>query len=146
MERIVCLHGVPKKIVSDRATHFTSHCWRKLHESMDTRFNVSSTYHPQTDSQTGRTNQILEDMLRACALQYGTSWDKSFPYTEFAYNNSYQASLKMAPFEVFYGRKCSTPLFWNQAGERQVFGLEILKEAEKKVQTIRENFRVAQSR
>jgi hypothetical protein len=76
-------------------------------------------------------------MLRACALQYGTSWDKSLPYIEFSYNTSYQKSLKMAPFEVLYGRKCRTPLLWNQTGESQVFGLEILKEVEKQVQTVR---------
>jgi len=111
MQRIVCLHGVPKKIVSDRGTQFTSHFWKKLHESMDTKLNFSSAYHPQTDGQTERTNQILEDMLRACALQYGTSWDKSLCYVEFSYNNSYQKSLKMAPFEALYGRKCRTPLF-----------------------------------
>ena len=68
MEMIVCLHGVPKKIVSDRGTQFTTHFWQKLHESMDTKVNISSAYHPQTDGQTERTNQILEDMLRACAL------------------------------------------------------------------------------
>jgi hypothetical protein len=72
-------------------------------------------------------------MLRACALQYGTSWDKSLSYAEFSYNNSYQKSLKMSPFEALYGRKCRTPLFWNQAGERQVFGPEILREVEKRV-------------
>ena len=85
-------------------------------------------------------------MLRACALQYGTSWDKSLPYAEFSYNNSYRKSLKMAPFEVLYGRKCRTPLFWNQTGESQVFGLEVLQQAEKQVQTIRQNLKVAQSR
>ena len=78
---------------------------------MDTKLNISSAYHPQTNGQTERTNQILEDMLRACALQYGTSWDKSLCYAEFSYNNSYQKSLKMAPFEALYGRKCKTPLF-----------------------------------
>jgi transposase InsO family protein len=77
MSRIVCLHGVPKKIVSDRGTQFTSRFWEKLHESMDTKLNFSSAYHPQTDGQTERTNQILEDMLRACALKHGGSWDKS---------------------------------------------------------------------
>ena len=106
--------------------------------------NFSSAYHPQTDGQTERTNQILEDMLRACALQYGTSWDKSLPYAEFSYNNSYQKSLKMAPFEV-YGRKCRTPLFRSQTGESQVFGPEILQEAEKQVHTIRQNLKIAQS-
>jgi hypothetical protein len=108
--------------------------------------NFSTTYHPQTDGQTERTNQILEDMLRACALQHGTSWDKSLPYAEFSYNNSYQQSLKMAPFEALYGRKCRTPLFWNQIGESQVFGIDVLRNAEDQVQVIQENLRVAQSR
>src|SRR6187455_3350537 len=76
---------------------------------MDTKLNFSSAYHPQTDGQTERTHQILEDMLRACALKHGGSWDKSLPYAEFSYNNSYQASLKMAPFEALYGRKYRTP-------------------------------------
>ncbi|XP_035816157.1 uncharacterized protein, partial [Zea mays] len=146
MSRIVCLHGVPKKIVSDRGTQFTSRFWKRLHESMDTKLNFSSAYHPQTDGQTERTNQVLEDMLRVCALKHGRSWDKSLPYAEFSYNNSYQASLKMAPFEALYGRKCRTPLYWNQTGESQVFGPEILQEAEKQVQIIRENLKTAQSR
>jgi transposase InsO family protein len=111
MSRIVCLHRVPKKIVSDRGSQFTSKFWEKLHEFMDTKLNFSSAYHPQTDGQTERTNQILEDMLRACALKYGKNWDKSLPYAEFSYNNSYQASIKTAPYEALYGRQCRTPLF-----------------------------------
>jgi hypothetical protein len=79
--------------------------------------NISSAYHPQTDGQTERVNQILEDMLRACALKDSKSWDKCLPYAKFSYNNSYQKSLKMSPFEVLYGRKCRTPLFWNEPGE-----------------------------
>jgi hypothetical protein len=146
MSRIVCLHGVPKKIISDRGTQFTLRFWKRLHESMDTKLNFSSAYHPQTYGQTERTNQVLEDMLRACALKHGRSWDKSLPYVEFSYNNSYQASLKMAPFEALYGRKCRTPLYWNQTIERQVFGPEILQEAEKQVQIIRENLKIAQLR
>jgi hypothetical protein len=78
---------------------------------VDTKLNFSSAYRPQTDGQMERTNQILEDMLRACALKYGKSWDKNLPYAEFSYNNSYQASIKMAPFEAQYGRQCRTPLF-----------------------------------
>jgi hypothetical protein len=84
---------------------------------MDTRLNFSSAYHPQTDGQTERTNQVLEDMLRACALQHGSSWDKSLPYAEFSYNNNYQASLKMLPFETLYGRKCRIPLYWTRLEE-----------------------------
>jgi hypothetical protein len=80
--RIVCLHGVPKKIVSDRGTQFTSRFWQKLHESMDTKLNFSLAYHPQTDRQPKRTNWIIEDMLRACALKNSGSWNKSLPYAE----------------------------------------------------------------
>jgi hypothetical protein len=85
-------------------------------------------------------------MLRACALQHGGSWDKSLPYVEFSYNNSYQASLKMSTFEALYGRKCKTPLYWDQTGERQFFGPELIQEAEEQVRIIRENLRVAQTR
>jgi hypothetical protein len=85
-------------------------------------------------------------MLRACALQYGRSWDKSLPYAEFSYNNSYQESLKMTLFEMLYGCRCWTPLFWNETGERKVFGPDILQEAKKQVCMVRENLRVAQSR
>jgi transposase InsO family protein len=102
--RIMCLHGIPKKIVSDRNSQFTSKFWEKLHESIDTKLNFSSAYHPQTDGQMERTNQILEDMLKACSLKYGKSWDKSLPYAEFSYNNSYPASIEMALFEAMYGR------------------------------------------
>jgi transposase InsO family protein len=111
MSRIMCLHDVPKKIMLDRGSQFTSKFWKKLHESMYTKLNFSSAYHPQTNGQMERTNQILEDMLRACVLKYGKGWDKSLPYAEFSYNNSYQASIEMAPFEALYGRQCRTPMF-----------------------------------
>jgi transposase InsO family protein len=146
MSRIVYLYGVPKKIVSDRGTQFTSKFWERLHEILDTQLHFSSAYHSQTDGQTERVNQILEYMLRACALQYEKSWDKSLPYAEFSYNNSYQESLKMAPFEILYGRRCRTPLFWSGVGERKVFGPDILQEAEKQVHMVRENLQVAQLR
>jgi transposase InsO family protein len=143
MSRIVCLHGVPKKIVSDRGTQFTSRFLERFHETLDTQLHFSSAYHPQTDGQTKRLNQILEGMLRACALQYGRSWDKSLMYAEFSYNNSYQESLKMAPFEIVYGRRCQTLLFSNETGERKVFRPDILQEAEKQVHMVRENLRIA---
>jgi hypothetical protein len=113
---------------------------------MDTKLNFSSAYHPQTDGQTKRTNQILEDMLRAYALKYWKSWDKSLSYVEFSYNNSYQASIEMVPYEALYGWQCRTPLFWSQTGESQVFKLEVLKDAEKQVQMVHESLKVAQSR
>jgi transposase InsO family protein len=108
--RIVCLHGVPKKIVSDRGTQFTSHISQQLQEALGTHLKFNSAYHPQTDGQTKRTNQILEDILRACALQDKSGWDKKLPYAEFSYNNSHQASLKMSLFQALYGRSCRTPL------------------------------------
>jgi hypothetical protein len=146
MSRIVCLHGVPKKIVSDRGTRFTSHFWQQLHEALGTHLNFGWAYHPQTDGQTERTNQILEDILRACALQDQSGWDKRLPYAEFSYNNNYQASLKMSPFRALYGRSCRTPLQWDQSGEKQVFGPDILLEAEENIKMVQENLRIAQSR
>ena len=146
MTRIVCLHGVPRSIVSDRGTQFTSKFWNQLHETLGTRLEFSTTFHPQTDGQTERVNQILEDMLRAYALDYGSSWDDNLPYAEFSYNNSYQSSLKMAPFEALYGRRCRTPLSWDEVGDRQLFGLDMIKESEQKVKLIRDRLKVAQSR
>jgi hypothetical protein len=145
MSRIVSLHGVPKVIVTDQGTQFTSRFWNKLHEAMGTKLSFSTAYHPQTGGQTERVNQILEDMLRACILSYGTKWEDCFPFAEFSYNNSYQASLQMAPFEALYGRKCRTPLNWSETGESQVFGLDVIKEAEEQVQLIRNCLKAAQS-
>jgi hypothetical protein len=112
---------------------------------MYTRLNFSLAYHPHTDDQTERVNQILEAVLRSCALKDRRSWDKYLPYAEFSYNNSYQKSLKISPFEVSYGHKCWTPLFWNEPGENHVFGPEILREVERQVQVVRENLQLAQS-
>ncbi|WVZ70892.1 hypothetical protein U9M48_019521 [Paspalum notatum var. saurae] len=146
ISRIVCLHGVPKKIISDRGSQFISRFWEQLHDSLDTKLRFSTTYHPQTDGQTERTNQVLEDMLRACAIQYGTSWDKCLPYDEFSYNNNYSASLKKSPFKALYGRRCRTLLFWDQIGEKQVFGPRIIEDAEQQLRVVQENLKIAQSR
>ncbi|KAK1694553.1 hypothetical protein QYE76_011250, partial [Lolium multiflorum] len=105
ISRIVSLHGTPKSIVSDRGSQFTSRFWQKVHEGLGTQLNFSTAYHPQTDGQTERVNQILEDMLRAYVLEYGSKWEDCLPCAEFSYNNIYQASLQMAPFEALYGRK-----------------------------------------
>jgi hypothetical protein len=146
ISRIVSLHGVPKRIVSDRGTQFTSRFWKKLHEALGTKLSFSTAYHPQTGGQTERVNQILEDMLRACVLAYGTKWEDCLPFAEFSYNNSSQASLQMAHFEALYGRKCRTPLNWSETGESLVFGQYILREAEEQVQLIRDRLKAAQSR
>ena len=83
--------------------------------------------------------------MRACVLYYGSSWDDNLPYAEFSYNNSYQASLKMAPFEALYGRRCRTPLMWDEVGDRQLFGPNVIKESEENVKLIRDRLKVAQS-
>jgi hypothetical protein len=96
--------------------------------------------------QTERVNQILEDMLRACTIDYGTNWDKYLALAEFSYNNSYQSSLQMAPFEALYGRRCRTPLSWSETGERKIFRPDLVTEAENKVKLIQPNLKAAQSR
>jgi IS30 family transposase len=130
IDLIVRLHGVPKTILSDRGTQFVARFWAQVHESLGTKLIHSSSYHPQTVGQTERVNQVVEDILRACVIHFYKSWDKCLALAEFAYNNSYQASLKMAPFEALYGRRCRIPLNWSQAGERTLFGPKLVQEAE----------------
>jgi hypothetical protein len=146
IDQIVRLHGIPKTIVSDRGTQFVARFWEQLHESLGTKLIHSSSYHPQTNGQTERVNQIVEDMLRASIMHFYKSWDKCLSLAEFSYNNSYQASLKMAPFEALYGRRCRTPLNWSEAGEETLFGPDLVKDAEEKVEVIRENLKLAQMR
>src|SRR5438105_3282508 len=146
VDHILQLHGVPNRIVSDHDPQFTTRFWKILHALLGTKLDFSSAYHPQTDGQTERVNQILEDMLRACVLTYDKDWEKSLSFAEFSYNNSYQASLKMAPFEALYGRKRRTPLMWSDVGERSLFGPAIIKDAEEQVTKVRENLKAAQSR
>jgi len=116
------LHGVPSSIVSDRDPRFTSRFWQTLQEALGTKLRLSSAYHPHTDGQSERTIQSLEDLLRTCVLDHLGSWDEILPLVEFTYNNSYQASIGMAPFEALYGRKCRTPLCWFQDGESVLIG------------------------
>jgi hypothetical protein len=97
------------------------------------------------DGQTERVNQILEDMLRACVLEHPGSWDQNLPWAEFSYNNSYQESIKMTPFEVLYGRRCCTPLNWIEPGEKVIFGPDLVEEAESIVRQVRENLKAAKS-
>src|SRR5438046_3723735 len=106
ISRIVCLHGVPKTITSDRGPQFVARFWEQLQESLGTKLIHSSTYHPQTSGQVERINQVLEDMLRACVITFAESWDECLPLVDFSYNKSYQKSLQMAPLEALYGRKC----------------------------------------
>jgi hypothetical protein len=146
IDQIVRLLGIPRTIVSDRGAQFVARFWEQLQKSLGTTMIRSSAYHPQTDGQTERVNQILEDMLRACVLHYGKNWDKWLSLAEFSYNNSYQSSLKMAPFEALYGRRCRTPLNWSQTGEREIFGPDLVLEAKDKVRVIKKNLEAAQAR
>ncbi|GKD31731.1 putative reverse transcriptase domain-containing protein [Tanacetum coccineum] len=102
MKEVVTRHGVPVSIISDRDGRFTSLFWQELHKALGTRLDMSTAYHPETDGQSERTIQTLEDMLRACVLDFGKSWDRHLPLVEFSYNNSYHTSIKAAPFEALY--------------------------------------------
>ncbi|WVZ97144.1 hypothetical protein U9M48_042699 [Paspalum notatum var. saurae] len=144
--KIVSLHGVPRTITSDRGSVFVSRFWEQLQNALGTKLIHSSAYHPQTSGQVERVNQIVEDMLRACALTYSTKWNECLPLAEFAYNNSYQKSLNMAPFEALYGRRCRTPLNWSEPGERVTFGPDLVTQAEEQVKFIQSNLKSAQSR
>jgi hypothetical protein len=146
LDHITRLHGVPKTIIFDRGAQFIARFWEQLQHSLRTKLIRSSAYHPRTDGQIERVNQILEDMLRACIIQYDKNWDKCLALAEFSYNNSYQSSLKMAPFEALYSRRCRTLLRWSQTGERNIFGPDLVTEAEEKVKIIQSNLKAAQSR
>ena len=100
---------------------------------MGTTLLFSTAYHPQTEGQTERVNRILEDMLRAYTIIYSSSWDTCLPFAQFAYNNSYQASINMSPYEALYGRDCRTPLNWSKARERRLYGNKKVNEAEEKL-------------
>ncbi|CAJ2652659.1 unnamed protein product [Trifolium pratense] len=143
---IVKLHGVPSSIVSDRDPRFTSRFWKSLQEALGSKLRLSSAYHPQTDSQSERTIQSLEDLLRVCVLEHGGAWDSHLPLIEFTYNNSYHSSIGMAPFEALYGRRCRTPLCWFESGESVVLGPEIVRQTTEKVKLIREKMKASQSR
>jgi hypothetical protein len=146
LKEIVRLHGIPRKIVSDRGTQFTSKFWMSLHQALGTKLDFSTAYHPQSDGQIERVNKVLEDLLRACVLTFDKSWESSLPYAEFSYNNSYQDSIKMSPFEALYVRKCQTPLMWSNIGEKTLEGPAFIKEVEEKVALICKRLLEAQSR
>ncbi|GKC49264.1 putative reverse transcriptase domain-containing protein [Tanacetum coccineum] len=114
LKEIVCRHGILVLIISDRDSHFTSRFWRLLQEALGTNLDMSTAYHPQTDGQSKRTIQTLEDMLHACVIDFGSSWDRHLPLVEFSYNNSYHTSIKVAPYEALYGQKCRSPVYLSE--------------------------------
>ncbi|GKB39194.1 putative reverse transcriptase domain-containing protein [Tanacetum coccineum] len=115
-------------------------------KALGTRLDMSSAYHPQTDSQSERTIQTLEDMLRACVIDFGGSWDTHLPLAEFSYNNSYHSSIRCAPFEALYGRKCRSPVLWAEIGESSLIGPELVQETTDKVMLIKEKLKAARDR
>ncbi|KAI3794930.1 hypothetical protein L1987_37571 [Smallanthus sonchifolius] len=131
----VARHGVPLSIISDRDSRFTSRFWKSLQKSLGTSVDLSTAYHPQTDGQSERTIQTLEDMLRACVIEFGGSWDNHLPLIEFSYNNNYHTSIQCAPFEALYGRKCRTPVCWTEIGDNQITGPELIQETSDKKKT-----------
>ena len=146
VDEIVRLHGAPVSIVSDRDPRFTSRFWPKLQVAMGTRLHFSTAFHPQTDGQSERTIQTLEDMLRASVMEFKRSWDSYLALIEFAYNNSYRSSIGMAPYEALYGRKCRIPVCWDEVRERRLIGLEIVQDTTEKVNMIRERLKIANDR
>ena len=156
LKEIVRLHGVPISIISDRDSRFTSRFWQSLQNALGTRLDMSTAYHPQTDGQSERTIQTLEDMLRACVIDFGKAWDIHLPLVEFSYNNSYHTSIKAASFEALYGRKCRFPLCWAVVGDTQLArgqtpdsaltGPEIIRETTEKIVQIRERLKASRDR
>ncbi|GJU29495.1 putative reverse transcriptase domain-containing protein [Tanacetum coccineum] len=146
LKEIVCRHGVPVSIISDRDPRFASRFWRSLQKSLGTNLDMSTAYHPETDGQSERTIQTLEDMLRACVIDFGSGWDKHLPLAEFSYNNSYHASIKAAPFEALYGRKCRSPVCWSEVGDAQLTGPEMIREMTEMIVQIKNRLLAARSR
>ncbi|KAJ0810336.1 putative nucleotidyltransferase, Ribonuclease H [Helianthus annuus] len=146
MKEIICRHGTPIDIISDRDARFTSRLWETFQSAMGTKLNLSTAFHPQTDGQTERTIQTLEDMLRSCVIDFGGNWDSYLPLAEFSYNNSYHTSIQMAPFEALYGRKCRSPISWHEIGQAQITGPELIQEATDKILQVRDNLLKARNR
>ncbi|GJR62214.1 reverse transcriptase domain-containing protein [Tanacetum coccineum] len=146
IKEIVSQHGVPISIISDRDSHFTSRLWQSLQNALVTQLDMSTAYHLETDGQSERTIQTLKDMLRACVIDFRKGWDKHLPLIEFSYNNSYHASIKVAPFEALYGRKCRSPVCWAKVGDVQLTGPEIIHETTKKIVEIRQRLQAARDR
>ncbi|GJQ96662.1 putative reverse transcriptase domain-containing protein [Tanacetum coccineum] len=146
LKEIICKHGVPTSIIFDRDNLFTLRFWKSLQEAMGTQLDMSTAYHPKTDGQSERTIQTLEDILRACVIDFGSSWDRHLPLVEFSYYNSYHASIKAAPFEALYGQKCRSPVCWSEVGDSQLTGPELVRETTKIIVQIKNRLLTARSR
>ncbi|GJX06970.1 putative reverse transcriptase domain-containing protein [Tanacetum coccineum] len=143
---VVTRHGIPFSIICDRDLSFTSHFWRSLQKALGTSLDMSTAYHLETDEESKRTIQTLEDMLRACVIDFGNGWIKHLPLVEFSYNNSYHASIKATPFEALYGRKCRSPVCWAEVGEAQLTGPDLIQETTEKIIQIKQRIQAARDR
>nr|GFA91108.1 putative reverse transcriptase domain, ribonuclease H-like domain, aspartic peptidase domain protein [Tanacetum cinerariifolium] len=146
LNRIGAKHGIPVSIIYDRDGRFTSNFWKSFQKALGTDICMSTAYHPGTDGQSERTIQTLQDMLRACVIDFGKGWVKHLPLAEFSYNNSYHASIKAAPYEALYGRKCRSPVCWAEVRESQLTGPELIQETTKKIVLIKQRMQAAQDR
>nr|GEV24809.1 putative reverse transcriptase domain-containing protein [Tanacetum cinerariifolium] len=144
LNRIVTIHGTPVSIICDRDGRFTSNFWKTFQKALGTNLDMSTAYHPEIDGQSERTIQTLEDMLRACMINFGKGWVKHLPLVEFLYNNSYHASIKVAPYEALYGRKCRSSVCWAEVGEAQLTGPEMIQETTEKIILIKQRIQAAQ--
>ncbi|GJT31532.1 putative reverse transcriptase domain-containing protein [Tanacetum coccineum] len=143
LKEVVTRHRKPVSIICDRDPRFASNFWRSLQKDLGTNFDMSHAYHPQTDGQSERTIQTLEDMLRACVIDFRNAWVNHFPLVEFSYNNSYHASIEAVPFEALYGRKCHSPVCWAEVGEVQLTSPRIVQETTEKIIQIKQRIQVA---
>nr|GEV42086.1 putative reverse transcriptase domain-containing protein [Tanacetum cinerariifolium] len=146
LKEIVCRHGVTVLIILDRDPRFVSRFWRSLQKSLGTNLDMSTAYHSEIDGQSKRTIQTLKDMLRACVIDFGCGWDKHLPLADFSYNNSYHPSIKVAPFESLYGRKCRSPVCWSEVGDAQLTGPEMIRKMTKMIMQIKNQLLAARSR
>ncbi|GKF11055.1 putative reverse transcriptase domain-containing protein [Tanacetum coccineum] len=146
LKEVVTRHGIPVSIICDRDPRFASNFWRSLQNALGTNLDMSTAYHPQTDRQSERTIQTLEDMLRACAIDFGKGWVNHLPLVEFSYNNSYHASIKAALFEALYGRKCRSPVCWTEVREAHILGPELIQETTEKIVQIKQRMQAAHDR
>ncbi|GKF58271.1 putative reverse transcriptase domain-containing protein, partial [Tanacetum coccineum] len=146
LKDVVSRHGVPVSIISDHDSRFTSYFLQSLQKALGTQLDISIAYHPQTDGQSERTIQTLEDMLCACVLDFRKGWNRHLPLVELSYNNSYHTSIKAAPFEVLYGRKCRSPICWAKVRDSQLTGLEIIHETRDKIVQIKSRIQAARDR
>ena len=133
-------------VISDRDVKFTSAFWKELFVGLNTNLNFSTSYNPQTDGQTERTNQIIEDMLRMYVRTNPNKWKDYLHLVEFTYNNGYQTSAKLSPFEILYGRKCTTLISWDNSADRLMVGPDMLQEMESMVRKVQQNLKEAHDR